>query len=352
MNITDKKRNLFFWILQFAGWGFINFLSLLLLKNVDVKFVTYSILFGLLISISVTSIFRWYLKRSIDFESFKPKDFIKIGVSFILTCFIFGSLNYLFGYIYIKYGPSLSEEHIKMFKIYDGFWVQAINSLFLVGAWTVTYFVIKLLLKLNSNRIERLELNTNLKQAQLNTLKGQINPHFMFNSLNNIRGLMLEDVDKSREMLTKLSEMLRYSLTKNNNNAIALEEELEMVDNYINLSKIQFENRLEFAKEVQKDCLQVQIPPMIIQLLVENAAKHGISNLKDGGKINLKVDKDDTELQIQVSNTGKLYISKDSTQLGLKNIRQRLKLLYGDSAQFKLEEIANEVVANIKIPLL
>ena len=89
-----------------------------------------------------------------------------------------------------------------------------------------------------------------LKQAQLNTLKGQINPHFMFNSLNNIRGLMLEDVERSREMLTKLSEMLRYSLTKASNNAIALSEELEMVENYIELSKIQFEDRPHYQESV------------------------------------------------------------------------------------------------------
>ena len=100
-----------------------------------------------------------------------------------------------------------------------------------MGAWLVTYLVIKLLLKLNRDRIERLELNTTLKQAQLNTLKGQINPHFMFNSLNNIRGLMLEDVEKSREMLTKLSEILRYSLTKNNVDSIPVHEELEVVEN-------------------------------------------------------------------------------------------------------------------------
>lgn len=350
MIITDKNRNIVFWILQFAGWGFINCLSLLLLKNIGLKFVIYSIIFGFTISVSVTSMFRWYLKHYINFESFKSKDAIKIGISFLLTCFLFGLLNYFFGYVYAKYGPELSQEHIDMFKMYDGFWVQTINSVFMIGAWTVTYFVIKLLLKLNKDRMERLELNTSLKQAQLNTLKGQINPHFMFNSLNNIRGLMLEDVDKSREMLTKLSEMLRYSLTKNNVNGIAVEEELEMVENYIALSKIQFEERLTFEKDIENDTLQFQIPPMIIQLLVENAAKHGISNLKDGGKIKLKVCLKDNRLQINVINSGKLKISNGSTQLGLKNIKQRLKLLYGDKATFHLNEKDGEVIAEINIP--
>ena len=172
----------------------------------------------------------------------------------------------------------------------------------------------------------------------------------MFNSLNNIRGLMLEDIPKSREMLTKLSEMLRYSLTKNNIDGIAVVEELEMVDNYIALSKIQFEDRLQFEKKIDEDASQFQIPPMIIQLLIENAAKHGISNLKQGGKIKLEVRKKVDELQILVINSGRLEIAKNSTQLGLKNIKQRLKLLYGDKATFSLDEISNEVVAEINIP--
>ena len=207
------------------------------------------------------------------------------------------------------------------------------------------------MLRFNANRIERLELNTHLKQAQLNTLKGQINPHFMFNSLNNIRGLMLEDVDKSREMLTKLSEMLRYSLTKNSVDGIALEEELEMVDNYIALAKIQFEDRLQFTKKIAPEALSIHIPPMIVQLLVENAVKHGISNLKSGGVIELKAERVEDLLKIEVQNTGKLQIAKNSTQLGLKNIKQRLKLLYGEKAFFQLKEEDNFVFANINIPL-
>ncbi len=351
MNITEKNQNAIFWVLQFLGWGFINCLSLFIIKNASTDLMLFSIIAGLFICVSTTSILRWYLKRNISFESFDAKDFLKIVASYLITCIVFAGMNLGFGFLYVKYGPGISKEEIEMFKAYDGFWLQAVNALFMIGAWLVTYFVIKLLLKLNRDRIERLELNTNLKQAQLNTLKGQINPHFMFNSLNNIRGLMLEDVEKSREMLTKLSEILRYSMTKNNINSIPVEEELEVVDNYIDLSKIQFEDRLEFVKDIEESTLALEIPPMVIQLLVENAVKHGISNLKHGGKIILSIKKDAELLKIEVKNTGKLRIAHNTTQLGLKNIRQRLKLLYADKASFYLSEIADEVVALIKIPL-
>lgn len=352
MNITDKNRNRVFWILQFLGWGFINSLSLLILKDISSELIIFSTIAGMFIGIFSTTLLRWYLKRNVLLNNFGFNEIIKIAGSFLVTASLFGAMNFAFGYLYVKIGPSLTEKELQYFKNYDGFWIHVINSLFIIGAWLVTYLVIKLLLKLNKDRIERLELNTSLKQAQLNTLKGQINPHFMFNSLNNIRALMLEDVDKSREMLTKLSEMLRFSLTNNNTNGIAVQEELEMVDNYIALSKIQLENRLQFHTKIDPQALQLQIPPMIIQLLVENATKHGISDLKDGGIINLNIEKNSDELRILVTNTGTLKISKGSTQLGLKNIRQRLNLLYGDKAAFKLTEVNNEVVAEIKIPLI
>ncbi len=220
--------------------------------------------------------------------------------------------------------------------------------------WIVWYLISSfsaLYREVKEEKIKNAELQANLRESQLNTLKGQINPHFMFNSLNNIRGLMLEDVDRARNMLTSLSETLRYSLTKSDVNSIALEDELEMVENYIEISKIQFEDRLQFETHIDETSLNKQIPPMIIQMLVENAIKHGISNLKVGGKVRLSTEIKDDLLQIEVINSGTLQSSKNTTQLGLQNIKKRLELLYGEKATFNLNEVENQVVATIKIPL-
>lgn len=219
-------------------------------------------------------------------------------------------------------------------------------------AWYCILLFSSLYKEIREEKLKNIELLNNLKESQLNTLKGQINPHFMFNSLNNIRGLMLEDVNKSRDMLTRLSESLRYSLTKSNQNSIDLESELEMVDNYIEISKIQFDQRLKFTSEIDSDSLNKQIPPMIIQMLVENAIKHGISNLKDGGEVRLLTKVNSDNLLIEVSNTGTSQDTKNTTQVGLKNIEKRLELLYGEAATFKLEENKNKVIATIKIPLI
>jgi hypothetical protein len=351
--IKKYRWDISFWTVQVLGWGGICFIAYAFTPDMDGYKGTNVFFYGLIstfvIGIFSTGLLRSILKRILNFDAFDSRQLIKIFIAIVIASLIYFGLSYGFGYWVGKH----SEESVKVPEMYKDFGIGLllINSFITIIGWTVFYLSVKIAAKLNANRLERAELNSTLKQAQLNTLKGQINPHFMFNSLNNIRGLMLEDVEKSRDMLTKLSEMLRYSLTKNDVNAIALEEELEMVDNYIALSKIQFEGRLKFVKEIQKDTLGIQIPPMIIQLLVENAAKHGISNLKSGGTIKLITKRNGENLVIKVVNTGKLMIGQSSTQLGLKNIKQRLRLLYGTSASFSLKEKNEEVVATINIPL-
>ncbi|CAL2095913.1 Histidine kinase [Tenacibaculum sp. 190524A02b] len=232
-------------------------------------------------------------------------------------------------------------------KIYNSLYFFIFNSISLF-----IFLMIKAQNRLKNAELKQLSLEANLKESQLDTLKGQLNPHFMFNNLNNIRGLMLENVPRSREMITRLSEMLRYSLTKNKLHAISLEEELEMVDNYVAISKIQMEERLQFEKEILINLEGIQIPPMIIQMLIENAIKHGIAQLKKGGRIKLTILQKHKMLYIKVSNTGQLQMDSDSTRLGVENIKQRLALLYKGKASFILKEENNQVLATIKIPLL
>lgn len=249
-------------------------------------------------------------------------------------------LDYIYDAIHqSKEQPSYGKTATNIFNIF--IWI----------IWFITIRLVDLLKEIRETRLKNIQLKANLKESQLNTLKGQINPHFMFNSLNNIRGLMLEDVDKARHMLTNLSETLRYTLTKSNTDSIALEDELEMVENYVEISKIQFEDRLKFETKIDENSLNTQIPPMIIQMLVENALKHGISNLKLGGKVSLETELKNNHLYIEVANSGKLQQNNNSTQVGVENIKKRLELLYGDATTFSLKEIENRVVATIKIPL-
>lgn len=306
-----------------------------------------NIFFLVSISFGLKQIFN----KKINLNDFKLWEILKIFFMFIVAAVLYYMLLVSYNYLMLHYVYHRPEvlDHPSQKAANQIVFVVVMCVIFFL--WTIFYTIIKSTEQLKNNLVERAKLESTLKESQLNALKGQINPHFMFNSLNNIRGLILENPEKSREIITRLSEMLRYSLTKNDINAISIEEEIEVVDNFIAISKIQFEERLEFKKEIQPETLTMQIPPMVIQLLVENAVKHGISNIKYGGEIKLLIKTTVDTLLIEVSNSGKLIINENSTQLGLQNIKERIALLYGNEASFSLEESHDKVIARIHLPM-
>lgn len=349
--MRPKNKNILFWVLQLVGWSIMNATVFVVPLGLSQKYLTFSFVVYTILGVALTSCYRWYLKSFIGLELNKKRKYLHLLGSFVVVCFMYYFSVMAVEKVYEEVVGRTIEEKQWIAQFFS-FSLAFTNTAITLFCWTALYYGINLIIKANKNNLERLELNSTLREAQLNTLKGQVNPHFMFNSLNNIRGLMLEDVPKSKEMITKLSEMLQFSMTKNAVNSITVEEELEMVRNYVGLSKIQMEERLQYQEEIDNSCLKLEIPPMVIQLLVENAAKHGIANLKDGGLITLKINTSKEMMTILVTNTGKLRLAKDTTQLGLANIRKRLALLYGPKAKFNLEELnENTVGATIQIPL-
>ena len=153
-------------------------------------------------------------------------------------------------------------------------------------------------------------------------------------------------------MITHLSGLLRYSIQFNNMERVSLEHELEIVQNYLNLESIQLEDRLNYKLEIKPETLELKIPPMAVQLLVENAIKHGIANLPQGGIINIKSSLENDTLIVEVINSGQIRKCEDSTGIGLKNASDRLKLLFGKLSDLKIENLdSNFVSAKFKIPL-
>ncbi len=221
--------------------------------------------------------------------------------------------------------------------------------LFISFNWLAFIYAFKIYKNNQKELKHKLTIEKNLKEANLNTLKGQINPHFIFNSLNNIRGLVQEDPQKTKEMITRLSELLRSSLLSGKSNFVPLEQEVETVENFLEISKIQYEERLSYDIDIPKEHYRYYVPPMILQMLVENAVKHGISILKDGGSILVKSYEDADTFNLLVKNSGQLNTSEKGTQIGIKNIEERLKLLYDNQAEFSLKEEQNDVIAHISI---
>ncbi|WP_179319235.1 sensor histidine kinase [Winogradskyella helgolandensis] len=344
-----------YWIINFFGWILFALFMLTIDKitygggdspNRMYYLLSEGVLCGIL-GFTLSFIILYFIENYFNIGDYSKRDVYKLIAVVVVTQVIYHSLLWPMLNIPANYFLNKSVDLTLLQKLTN---VPHFLAYFIV--WLFVVLTLKLVYYINTIKVKQLQLEANLKESQLNTLKGQINPHFMFNSLNNIRGLMLEDADVARNMLTNLSETLRYSLTKSELNSISLEDELEMVENYVEISKIQFEDRLQFETEIDQKSLNLQIPPMIIQMLIENSLKHGISNLKRGGKVSLSTLVTNNLLQIKVANSGTLQQSKNSTQLGVKNIKKRLELLYGQNATFTLIEIENEVVATIKIPIV
>ena len=192
----------------------------------------------------------------------------------------------------------------------------------------------------------------NLKEAQLASLQQQLNPHFMFNCINNIRALILEQPDKARDMLAHMAEMLRYNLDTSERSFVTIRDEVRVAQDYMALCSIQFENRLLFVENTDSACLDEKLPKMTIQLLLENAIKHGINDAVDGGVITLTISTKEDNVLITVTNTGHLTQSHsdNDTGIGIRNIESRLAMAYDKQASFSLKQVANEVVATVKIP--
>ena len=227
-------------------------------------------------------------------------------------------------------------------KVFFPNWMN-VNGLMLL--WSSLYFAITRSRMLTATK-------TALEQTQLEVLQNQLNPHFLFNALNNIRALVLEDADKSREMITSLSDILRYSLSQKSAVKVALREEMAFINNYIDLCKIQFEDRLHFYRDIKDECQDCLVPKMVLQLCIENAIKHGIEPNVAGGQITLFAKKKGDMLQLTIENTmSNDDIVSASLGIGLHNLKARFQLLYQASATFETHKGEDKFTVEIRLPV-
>ena len=219
--------------------------------------------------------------------------------------------------------------------------------------WSVFYLIYHYFERYNLSLKRQAEMN----EIELNNLKSQLNPHFIFNALNSIRALIDEDPKKSKLAITQLSTILRSTLVSDQNSLSKFEEELKTVKNYLGLEMIRYEERLKVNFDIDPASYSYQVPPLMLQTLVENGIKHGISQLKEGGEIRVESKVQDGKLHIAIRNSGQLrktngkkYNGKSG--LGLINTQRRLSLIYGDQAKFKIRnESGSMVLTELILPL-
>ncbi|MBO3698769.1 sensor histidine kinase [Roseivirga sp. E12] len=381
------NKNKLYWMLQFGGWGGLMLTSFLAM----VMFMPFlpalgTNLMAIFLGVFVSHLYRGYVKRKnwkdLRIAKLWPKVFLAsvlqgallsiltlitlVGVFVLVSSADPEALNGVMGIPEMEGVDEETMEKIRQASIanFSGSKLLVFLLSFVASyaiyfiCWSALYFAYQYLQKAREMEIEGWKLSASIKDAELSTLKAQINPHFMFNSLNNIRSLVVEDSERARDAITHLSDLLRFSVQFDQYEKVSLEKELEVVLDYLKLEAIQLEERLQYTFDIDKKTKEMLIPPMIVQTLVENAIKHSINNLPNGGEIIIKSAINNDFLFLNITNTGQLKrgekpVSGEKRRgIGISNARERLRLLYGENSGLTVQNLNEHMVcATVKIPL-
>jgi two-component system, LytTR family, sensor kinase len=267
-------------------------------------------------------------------------------------------LTLLFG-LFFSLVQTNFESHYKLYSTVKAppfhihFLYNLSSSFVLLFIWNCIYFMYHYVAKSRKQQLDTLQLEALVKSLELKTIKAHINPHFIFNALNSIRALIDENPVRARRAITELSSILRSSLQAEKGETVSLSEELKIVKDYLALENMRFEDRLKVEYEIDESTLASPVPPMMLQTLVENAIKHGISKQVKGGIVKIVSDFKNEHHELSVQNTGHLNGGASHTGFGLSSTRDRLDLLYGQKASFQIHQKDDGLVeAKVIIPVL
>ncbi len=353
--LTSRTR--LYWTLQTVGWALYGALGVLLAavfgKFSPLVIPIETIVAGTLLGCS--HLLRLWMRchgwTRLPLRALLPRLFVAHLVLAVVSQAVVGALVVTLLWLMHSLGPGKGFPWMQ----YVGY---AANSFFAFWLWSGAYFSLHYFDKLRQAEIDKWKLTAAVRDAEMRTLKAQINPHFLFNGLNNIRALVLENPVRAREMMTHLSDLLRYSLQLNSREQVPLARELEIVAHYLTLESLQLEERLHFTLDVAPATLDVLLPPMTLQLLVENAIKHGIAPRPGGGGIHISAQLERPgQVLITVRNPGR-YLPNPAapghTGVGLPNAHERLQLLFGPTASLVIADDARQadtVTAELRLPV-
>lgn len=244
-----------------------------------------------------------------------------------------------------------STNSVSSFRFSEFFLNVFTSSIFFL-LWNGIYFTFHFFQKSRLQEVNNLQLEASQTEIELKNLRSQLNPHFLFNSLNNIRALIEIDPVQAKHNITTLANLLRKSLMLGKERLVTLREELDLVEDYLELEKVRFEERVTIEMKLDTTLNKILIPPFILQTLTENAFKHGISKLIEGGVITIETFREANKVILIVRNDGKLNkdtFESDDTGIGIENTIKRLQLIYGTNATFTLAEKDGKIEAKIEI---
>jgi LytS/YehU family sensor histidine kinase len=344
-----KRKKIVYCLFQFIGWfmyGILLFLAAYRNANNQLKFsVVFNLTLYLVVGLLLSHLLRFLYIRKNYFQFNAPLLVSRIVIYSGIVSLIYTLINKL-----------LSSLIYMTFSKWDLLTILLNTaSIFVVFIlWSSIYITYHLFEESRKKEINNLLLTKTQTELELQNLRAQLNPHFLFNSLNAIRALIEIEPAKAKNGINLLSNLLRSTLKLNSDKLVTINKEMELVDAYLQLEKIRFEERLEVKSSLDEACLFLEIPAFTIQTLVENSIKHGISKLIDGGFIEINVNRDEDVCRIVVVNSGTLGKNVD-LGIGLDNLKKRLKLQYQDKFTFSIlssndcVEVAITIPANISI---
>jgi sensor histidine kinase YesM len=239
---------------------------------------------------------------------------------------------------------------------YQAYWASTFpyrvgSGVFIYGLIILTYYLFESLSKLSEKKAKEAQLESLVKETELKMLRSQINPHFLFNSLNSISSLTITDPEKARDMVVKLSEFMRYALSRKDEQPVSLQNELDNLRLYLDIEKVRFGDKLTTEEIIENNCLDFKIPVMLLQPLYENAVKHGVYESTESVRIITKAKIIDGYIEIIISNNYDPAPSlKRGTGTGLLNVTRRLELFYGNKASIKTSKENGIYTVNLYIP--
>jgi len=273
----------------------------------------------------------------------------RLAILIVLTCVLYNYVNSQLVEWFHLFDPAKKTSVLKRF------WGNVLFDSPLIFIWTSIYFIWHYVELGRKTEVQKVKLESLVKELELKTIKSHINPHFIFNALNSIRALVDENPDRARTAITELSNILRSSMQTEKMELAPLEKELNIVKDYLALEHIRFEDRLRIEYDIDEDTMDQPVPPMMLQTLVENAIKHGISKHKEGGIVRVISDFTNNHHELIVQNTGHLNGAVEDMidGFGIKSTRNRLKILFGDKASFEIRDMKDKemVEAIVKLPL-
>jgi two-component system LytT family sensor kinase len=344
------NRNRLYWQFQLSGW-FIWALNeaLLYTNQYGWKWAwIFSSIINIIVAICLTHAYR-KISQKYRWQDLPLITLIQvnlIALVFMSACLL--ALNIPLDYIFLSENYTVLLSPFIILQIF-------LNFAKPMAIWQLIYFFFQYSNKKLDMERENDQLERTILETEGQVLRAQMNPHFVFNALNSVRALITEDPQKAKKGISQLSKLLRSSLLTERKKTISLSEELETISDYLSLEKIRYEDRLTWEITLDKDCQKAQIPPMLLQTLVENAIKHGMSKKITGGIIAIDAKNKQGVLTLSVINSGNLkgqLISKEQG-VGLINSKKRLQILFGETAQISLKPLdKNHVIAEVKIPYL